>query len=221
MSALLAVVRRDLLLAYRRRSELMNPLVFFVIVITLFPLAVSPAPNTLSQMAPGVIWISALLATLLSLESLFRSDFDDGSLELLLLTETPLPLIVMGKIISHWLVSSLPLIILAPALSQLLYMPVEALGVLMLSLLLGTPILSLLGAVGVALTVGLKRGGVLVSLLVLPLYIPILIFAVGAVQSATMGMDSGFQLYLLGAMFALALTLSPFATAAALRISLS
>jgi len=215
------LLQRDLKLAYRHRAELANPLLFFVLVVSLFPLGVSPESKVLQQLAPGVIWVAALLAAMLSLDSLFRSDFSDGALEQLTLTAHPLPLLVLAKITAHWLVSGLPLIILAPLLGVLLFLPTDAMPTLLATLALGTPVLSLIGAIGVALTVGLQRGGVLLSLLVLPLYIPILIFAANAVQSAAMGLEVAGQLYFLGAMLMLALTLAPIAAAAALRISLS
>jgi len=215
------LLQRDLKLAYRHRAELANPLLFFVLVVSLFPLGVSPESKVLQQLAPGVIWVAALLAAMLSLDSLFRSDFSDGALEQLTLTAHPLPLLVLAKITAHWLVSGLPLIILAPLLGVLLFLPTDAMPTLLATLALGTPVLSLIGAIGVALTVGLQRGGVLLSLLVLPLYIPILIFAANAVQSAAIGLEVAGQLYFLGAMLMLALTLAPIAAAAALRISLS
>jgi heme exporter protein B len=215
------LLQRDLKLAYRHRAELANPLLFFVLVVSLFPLGVSPESKVLQQLAPGVIWVAALLAAMLSLDSLFRSDFNDGALEQLTLTAHPLPLLVLAKITAHWLVSGLPLIILAPLLGVLLFLPTDAMPTLLATLALGTPVLSLIGAIGVALTVGLQRGGVLLSLLVLPLYIPILIFAANAVQSAAMGLEVAGQLYFLGAMLMLALSLAPIAAAAALRISLS
>ncbi len=215
------LLQRDLKLAYRHRAELANPLLFFVLVVSLFPLGVSPESKVLQQLAPGVIWVAALLAAMLSLDSLFRSDFSDGALEQLTLTAHPLSLLVLAKITAHWLVSGLPLIILAPLLGVLLFLPTDAMPTLLATLALGTPVLSLIGAIGVALTVGLQRGGVLLSLLVLPLYIPILIFAANAVQSAAMGLDVAGQLYFLGAMLMLSLTLAPIAAAAALRISLS
>ena len=215
------LLQRDLKLAYRHRAELANPLLFFVLVVSLFPLGVSPESKVLQQLAPGEIWVAALLAAMLSLDSLFRSDFSDGALEQLTLTAHPLPLLVLAKITAHWLVSGLPLIILAPLLGVLLFLPTDAMPTLLATLALGTPVLSLIGAIGVALTVGLQRGGVLLSLLVLPLYIPILIFAANAVQSAAIGLEVAGQLYFLGAMLMLALTLAPIAAAAALRISLS
>jgi len=216
-----SLLKRDLMLAYRHRAELANPLLFFMIVVSLFPLGISSESQALQTIAPGVIWVAALLAALLSLDSLFRADFEDGSLEQIVLTPHALPLLVLAKVLAHWLVTGLPLLLLAPFLSVLLFLPASAVPVLIATLVLGTPILSLIGAIGVALTVGLRRGGVLLSLIVLPLYIPVLIFAAGAVNEAARGFPAIGQLYFLAALLALALTLAPFATAAALRISLS
>ncbi|MEW6353011.1 MAG: heme exporter protein CcmB [Pseudomonadota bacterium] len=213
------LVWRDLLLALRRRAQIMNPLMFFVIVVTLFPLGIGPEPNLLQTLAPGVIWVAALLAAMLSLESIFHSDFEDGSLEQLLLIPHPLSVTVLAKAAAHWLTTGLPLLFLAPLLAVLLHLPNEAIRVLVLSLVLGTPVLSLIGAIGVALTVGLRRGGVLLSLLVLPLYIPVLIFAAGAVDNAAGGLPVTAHLSILGALLAFTLSLSPWAAAAALRIS--
>jgi heme exporter protein B len=220
-TAFFSILKRDLILAYRHRSELINPLLFFIIVVSLFPLAISPESKELRMIAPGVIWVAALLAAMLSLDNLFRSDFEDGSLEQLALTTHALPLLVLAKVCAHWLVTGLPLILLAPLLGVLLFLPAESMLTLVLTLTLGTPILSLVGAIGVALTVGLRRGGILLSLLVLPLYIPVLIFASNAVTVAGSGFPVAGQLYFLAALLTLSLTLSPFATAAALRISLS
>jgi len=220
-SPFLALLKRDLLLAFRHRGELANPLLFFLIVVTLYPLGVSPEEALLRKIAPGVIWIAALLAALYSLENMFRSDFDDGSLEQMALSPYPLSLLVVAKVLAHWLVSGLPMLLLAPVLALFLSMPGPALAVLELTLLIGTPLLSLIGSIGVALTVGLRRGGILLTLLVLPLYIPVLIFATNAVSAAAAGMPVAGQLYFLAAMLVLALTLAPLATAAALRISLS
>lgn len=214
-------LKRDLMLAYRHRAELANPLLFFIIVISLFPLGISPEAKILQILAPGVIWVAALLATLLSLDSLFRSDFEDGSLEQMVLSSHSLPWLILAKVTAHWLVTGFPLLLLAPLLGILLFLPQPAMFTLIVTLALGTPILSLIGAIGVALTVGLRRGGVLLSLLVLPLYIPVLIFASNAVNVAADGLPVTGQLYFLGALLSLSLTLSPFATAAALRISLS
>lgn len=219
--AVIALLKRDLLLAFRRRAEMANPMLFFVLVTTLVPLGVGANPNLLQTMAPGVIWVAALLAAMLSLDGIFRSDFDDGTLEQLLLSAHPLSVLVLAKITAHWLVTGLPLLVVAPLLAVLLGLPNHALGVLMLTLALGTPILSLIGAIGVALTVGLRRGGILLSLLVLPLYVPVLIFGADAVQRAAEGLQVVAQLNLMGAMLLLALALAPLPTAAALRISLS
>ncbi|MDD1649269.1 MAG: heme exporter protein CcmB [Methylococcaceae bacterium] len=216
-----ALVHRDLLLAFRHRGELVNPLLFFMIVVTLFPLGVSPEEAVLRTMSPGVIWIAALLAGLFSLESMFRSDFDDGALEQMALSPQPLPVLMLAKVLAHWLVSGLPMLLMAPLLALLLAMPSRGIQALELTLLVGTPLLSLMGSIGVALTVGLRRGGVLLTLLVLPLYIPVLIFATNAVSAAVAGLPFDGQVYFLAALLALAITLAPFATAAALRISLS
>lgn len=216
-----AIIRRDLLLAFRRRAEMANPLLFFVLVVTLFPLAVGAQPNLLQAMAPGVIWVSALLAALLSLDSLFRTDFEDGSLEQMLLSPHSLSILVLGKIIAHWLVTGLPLLLVAPLLALFLGLPAQAMGTLWLTLILATPLLSLIGAIGVALTVGLRRGGMLLSLLVLPLYVPVLIFASGAVDRAAAGLPVGAQLNILLAMLLAALVLVPLPTAAALKMSVN
>ncbi len=219
--AFISLLRRDLMLTYRNRAQMLNPLLFFVIVVSLFPLGLDPQPELLRTIAPGVIWVAALLASMLSLENMFRSDFDDGSLEQLLLTPHPLPLLVLAKILAHWLVSGLPLILLAPVLGMLLNLDNSSMLPLLATLALGTPILSLIGSIGVALTVGLRGGGVLLSLLILPLYIPVLIFAANAVGNAGAGMDITGQLAFLGSLLALGLALAPLATAAALRISLN
>jgi heme exporter protein B len=218
-AAFAGVLRRDLRLGIRKRSEVLNPILFFVLVVSLFPLGVGPSPKILAEIAPGVIWVAALLATLLSMERLFRSDFEDGALEYLLLSPHPLTLLVLAKVLAHWLVTGVPLILVSPLLGVLLHLPPEGISVLPLTLLLGTPVLSLLGAIGVALTVGLRRGGVLLTLLVMPLYVPVLIFGTAAVAAASAGLSVSGQLALLGALLALVLTLSPFATAAGLRIS--
>lgn len=216
-----AVLKRDLLLSYRRRSDLINPLIFFLMVATLFPLGVSPEPSFLAQLAPGVVWVAALLSTLLSMDSVFRSDFEDGTLEQTLLSPQPLFVVVLGKVIAHWMLTGLPLALLAPLLGIMLFLPEGGMGGLMISLLLGTPTLSLVGAIGAALTVGLRKGGVLISLLVLPLYIPVLIFGTSAVQAAVTGLPLGGYLALLGAMLALGIVMAPLAIGAALRISVS
>lgn len=220
-TAFFAIIRRDLLLAFRRRAELANPLLFFVMVVTLFPLAVGAQPNLLQAMAPGVIWVAALLAALLSLDNLFRSDFEDGSLEQLLLSPHSLSILVLGKILAHWLVTGLPLLLVAPLLALFLGLPQAAMGTLWLTLILATPLLSLIGAIGVSLTVGLRRGGMILSLLVLPLYVPVLIFASSAVDRAASGLPVSAQLNILAAMLFLALVLVPLPTTAALKMSVN
>lgn len=214
------VIQRELRIAFRSGVEVINPLWFFLIVITLFPLGIGPEPQLLARIAPGVAWVAALLSSLLALERLFRDDFADGSLEQLLLLPTPLPVTVLGKVIAHWLITGLPLLLLSPLAALLLSLNVAGWRALALTILLGTPTLSLLGAIGVALTVGLRRGGVLLSLLVLPLAVPVLIFASAAIDAAGMGLPIGGYLAILGAMLAASACLAPFATAAALRISL-
>ncbi len=217
--AFFALIKRDLMLSYRHRNELLNPLLFFVIVVTLFPLGTSPEKTMLQNMAPGVIWVAALLATMLSLDSLFKSDYEDGTLEQMMLSPHSNAILVLAKIISHWLVTGLPIILLAPLLGLFMYLPAEGIYTLMLTLLIGTPILSLVGAIGMALTLGLNRGGMLLSLLVLPLYIPVLIFAASAVDASLAGLAVRGQLYFLGALLVLSITLAPIATATALKIS--
>lgn len=221
LNALIAIIRRDLTLAYRRRAEMLNPLLFFVIVVTLFPLGVGANTKLLQAIAPGVIWVSALLAAMLSLDGLFRSDFDDGSLEQILLSAYPSSILVLGKIVAHWLVTGLPLLMVAPLLGIFLGMPQPAILVLMLTLLLGTPVLSLIGAIGVALTVGLRKGGMILSLLVLPLYIPVLIFASNAVEMAGNGLPVNAQINILLAILALSLALAPWPATAALKMSMN
>ena len=219
--AFVYLLRRDLTLAYRNRAEFTNPLLFFVLVISLFPLAIGPSPALLQSIAPGIIWVAALLAAMLSLDSIFRSDFDDGSLEQLLLSAHPVPVLVMAKVCAHWLVTGAPLLLIAPVLAEMLGMPSSAQGVLFLTILIGTPILSLLGSIGVALTVGLPKGGIILSILVLPLYVPVLIFAASAITGAVGCLNVSAQIYMLLAFLFLALSLSPWATAAALRMSMS
>ena len=218
--ALSAVVRRDLRIAFRRLADLASPLMFFAIVITLFPLAISPEPTVLREIGPGVLWVAALLATLLALNTLFRSDFDDGSLEQLALSTHPLPLLVFGKILAHWLISGVPLVVLSPLLALSYDLSLDTLQVLALALLIGTPTLSLLGAVGAALTAGVRQAGGLLALLVLPLMLPVLVFGARATTLAATGQDPVGPLYLLAALAVLAVTLGPFAIAAAVRVSL-
>lgn len=214
------IIQRELKIAMRKQSEILNPLWFFLMVLALFPLAVGPDPNLLAKIAPGIAWVAALLSALLSFERLFKDDYLDGSLEQLLLLPLPLPLVALAKIISHWLLTALPLILLSPVAGLLLSLDFKVWLALVLSLLLGTPVLSCLGAVGVALIVGLRKGGVLLSLLVLPLFIPVLIFAASTLEAAGLSLNYSGQLAILAAMSVFALTFSPFAVAAALRISL-
>ena len=220
-SAFSLLLKRDLVLAYRRRSELVNPMLFFVLVTAMFPLGIGNDAKLIEAVGPGVIWVAALLASLLSLDSMFRSDFDDGSLEQFMLSAHPVSVLVLAKVLAHWLVTGLPLFIVAPLLAVLLNIPGSAIPTLMLTLVLGTPVLSLIGSVGVALTVGLRRGGVILSLLILPLYVPVLIFATDAVKTAIVGIPTTAQLSILSAMLVGSLVLAPMATAASLRISLS
>ncbi|PLR33972.1 heme exporter protein CcmB [Chimaeribacter californicus] len=215
----ITLIRHELKTAFRNRAEIVNPLWFFLIVITLFPLGIGPEPQLLARIAPGVVWVAALLASLLSLERLFRDDLLDGSLEQLLLLPTPLAVTVAGKVCAHWLVTGLPLLLLSPLVALLLSLDFTTWRAVALTLLLGTPTLSFIGAIGAALTVGLRKGGVLLSLLVLPLSIPVLIFASGAIQAAANGMAIDGYLAILGAMLVGSMTLAPFAAAASLRIS--
>ncbi|KKY88473.1 heme ABC transporter permease [Enterobacter cloacae] len=210
---------RELRLAWRNGAEILNPLWFFLIVITLFPFGVGTYPQMLAQIAPGVVWVAALLAALLVMDRMFRDDWLDGSLEQMLLLPTPLVAVVLVKIIAHWLMTGLPLMIVSPLAALLLGMNIHDAVVLALTLLLGTPTLSFLGAIGVGLTVGLKRGGVLLSLLVLPLAVPVLIFGTAAVQAAAQGLPVSGYMAILGAFLTASATLCPFATAAALRLT--
>jgi len=214
------LVRRDLLLALRRRSDVATALLFFIIVASLFPLGIGAEPNLLRSIAPGVIWVAALLSSMLSLGRLFAGDHADGTLEQLVLGAAPLGVVVASKTLAHWLVAGLPLVLIAPLIALQYDVAAGLYGVLALSLLLGTPILSIIGAIGAALTLGLRGGGVLVSLLVLPLYVPVLILGAGAVEMAGAGLSPAGQLLLLGAMLIVAAVFAPWATAAALRISL-
>lgn len=215
------IIKRDLVMAIRRPGQFLNPLMFFIIVITLFPLGIGPDSETLKQIAPGLLWVSALLALMLSLESLFAIDYRDGTLEQLILSGQPLSVIALAKVLAHWLITGLPLLLLSPLLAVLLQLPSTAYVALVVSLLLGTFVLSLIGSIGAALTVGLNQAGVLLSLLVLPLTIPVLIFGTGAVIRASAGMDATGHLALLGAMLAFALALGPLAIAASLRVGVS
>ena len=219
--AFVFLLRRDLTLVFRNRGELANPLLFFILVITLFPLAIGAVPELLSRIAPGIIWVAALLAAMLSLDGIFRSDFEDGSLEQLLLSAHPMAVLVLAKVCAHWLVTGLPLLVIAPVLAEMLGMVEEAQSTLLLTILIATPVLSLIGSIGVALTIGLRKGGIILSLLVLPLYVPVLIFAASAIESASMGLDVSAQINMLLAFLFLAASLSPWATAAALKMSMS
>ncbi len=218
-SGFLGILRRDLLLAMRRRSDVFTTLFFFVIVVSLFPLGIGPELETLRLIAPGVFWVAALLASMLALEKLFLVDYQDGALEQMLLAPQPLSLLVLGKVAAHWLVTGLPLVLLSPLLGLQYDLPGEVIGVLVTTLLVGTPALSLIGAIGAALTLGLRGGGVLVSLLVLPLYIPVLIFGAGAVEAEASGLGGAGHLMMLGAIGLGALVAAPLATSAALRVS--
>ncbi|MGI8918838.1 MAG: heme exporter protein CcmB [Pyrinomonadaceae bacterium] len=214
------IVVRDLTLEWRRRTDVLSTLFFFVIVVSLFPLGIGPDMALLRTVAPGVVWVAALLASMLALARLFTSDFQDGTLEQLLLTPQPLYLIVLGKVLAQWLFSGLPLALLAPVLGIQFGLSPDTLIVLVISLLLGTPVLGLIGSIGAALTLGLRSGGVLISVLILPLYIPVLIFGAGAVDASISGLSPQANLSLLGALFAITLVFAPWATSAALRISL-
>jgi len=220
LDLLVLVIRRDLVLAMRRRADVLTTLIFFVMVVSLFPLGVGPELNMLRKMAPGVLWVAALLSSMLSLGRLFSADYLDGTLEQMMLAPQSLSMLVLGKMTAHWMVSGLPLVLLAPVLGLQFDMSVQAIGVLMIGLMLGTPILSMLGAIGAALTLGLRGGGVLLSLLVLPLCIPVLIFGTGAVEAVSSGLSIASHLSLLGALLVLALVFTSWVTAQALRISM-
>jgi heme exporter protein B len=217
----LTILHSDLKAAMRSPAGILQPLLFFVITVSLFPLAISPDPEFLRQVAPGVIWICALLSTLLALDSLFKSDFDNGSLDLIAISPHPLYMMVLAKVVAHWLTTGAPLIVAAVLFGVMLNVPESVYPVLILSLLVGTPALSLIGSIGGALTVSLKRSGILLTLIIMPLYVPVVIFGAGAVNAAILNLDWVAHIYLLGAMLVLSLTLAPFAAAAALRISLN
>ena len=219
--SLWAMFKRDMSLAVRHRGELANPLVFFLLVLTMVPLGVSPDPAVLSLLAPGMLWVIALLATLLSLDGLFRQDFDDGSLEQMIISPQPLYALVVVKIMVHWLTTGLPLTVLAPLLGGMMALPSDGYLPLLASLALGTGSLSLIGAIGSALTVSLRKGGLLLSLIIMPFYVPVLIFGAGSVRAAIDGFPYTAQLAVLGAMFAMAMILAPFAIAGALRMSVN
>ncbi|WP_223826242.1 heme exporter protein CcmB [Spongiibacter pelagi] len=219
MSLVWAIMRRDMLASLRRGSEWSNPLIFFVMVCALFPLGIGPDPKQLAVLAPGILWVVALLASMLATDSLFRSDFDDASLEQVLLSGSPLFPQVLAKTLAHWCMTGLPLSLVSPLLGVLLQLPTSGMWALLLSLAIGTVVLSVIGAIGAALTVGLRKGGLLLSLIVLPLYIPVLIFGSSAVQTAVEGASYTPQLALLGALLLGAIALAPLAIGAALRIS--
>lgn len=214
------IVARDLTLAWRRRADVLSTLFFFVIVASLFPLGIGPETQLLRSIAPGVVWVAALLASMLSLGRVFANDYQDGTLEQMLLTPQPLYLVVLGKVFAQWLVSEVPLVIIAPLIGVQFDLAPDTLSILFVSLLIGTPILSLIGSIGAALTLGLRGGGVLIALLILPLYIPVLIFGAGAVDASISGMSPQANLYLLAALLVVSLVFAPWATSAALRISL-
>ncbi len=217
IGAVLAVLRRDLRLALRQGADSLMVVAFFVITVALFPFGVGPELAVLERISAGVVWVTALLAAMLSLDRLFQTDYEDGSLDLLTLTPTPTMALVLGKVAAHWLTTGLPLILASPLLALLLAMRPEGYGVLLAAMALGTPSLSLIGSVGAALVLGARRGGVLLSLLVLPLYIPVLVFGVSAVDAAVMGLPADAQLMILGALLLAGLVLCPWAAAAALK----
>jgi heme exporter protein B len=221
LTALKVVILSDLKSAFRQPQDLLNPLLFFVLVVMLFPLGVSPETAFLAQAGGGILWVAALLSVLLSLDHLFRHDFDDGTLEQLVLQPQPLFLLVLAKSLAHWVLTGLPLVLLTPLLAVMVHLEGNSIAVLCLTLLIGTPVLSLIGAIGAALTLGLRSAGVLLSLMIIPLYIPVLIFGTGTVVAASDGASVTGQLALMGAFLVLALTLAPFAAAAALKISLA
>jgi len=220
MSGFTAVVKRDVTLAMRRKTEVITAIFFFVVVATLFPLGIGPEMTTLRLIAPGILWVGALLASMLSLGRLFAADYADGTLEQMALAPTGLTVLVAAKVVAHWLLSGLPLVVLAPVLGMQFNLPADALWILTLSLLIGTPVLSLIGAIGAALTLGVRGGDVLIALLVLPLYVPTLIFGAGAVQAEISGLGASAHLSILMAMALIAAVLSPWASAAALRLAL-
>ncbi|MGB1746576.1 MAG: heme exporter protein CcmB [Pseudohongiellaceae bacterium] len=219
--AVVATLRRDLLIAYKRKNDLFNPFMFFVLVATLFPIGISPEPEALGEISAGVLWISALLASLLAMDNLFRSDFEDGSLELLMLSPHPLYFLVLAKNIAHWLVSGLPIVLVSPLIAYMLNFPEGAYSTLALTLLLGTPVLSLLGSIGVALTVGLGSRGLILAVITLPMSVPVLIAGTLTVSQTLEGASLSGYLAIMGAMLVAALTLAPLASAAALRISVN
>jgi heme exporter protein B len=219
LSVMRSVIARDLTLAWRRRTDVFTSMIFFVIVASLFPLGIGPEPKLLLAIGPGVVWVAALLASMLALSRLFAADYADGTLEQMLLAATPLSVLVIAKVIAHWIAANLPLVLIAPLLGMQFGLPADALAVLALALALGTPSLSLIGAIGAALTLGLRGGGVLLALLVLPLYAPVLILGALAVEAAAAGLVAQPYLLLLAALSLAAVSLAPWAIAASLRIS--
>ncbi len=220
MNIYIQTLRRDLRIAIRNPSSVINPLLFFVISISLFPLAISPESSTLSQIAAGIIWVASMLSVLLSLNTLFHNDFENGVLEQMAISHYSLPLLILSKIISHWILTGIPIILLSPLLGVILFLDSESIFILMLTLLLATPSLSLIGSIGASLIVGIKNSGMLLSLLILPLYIPILIFAASAVSQAQFGLNIDLQMYLLAAILVISLMTAPYVSAISLRISL-
>ena len=219
--AVLATLRRDLLIAHKRKNDLFNPFMFFVLVATLFPIGISPEPEVLGEISAGVLWISALLASLLAMDNLFRADFEDGSLELLMLSPHPLYFLVLAKNVAHWLVSGLPVVLVSPLIAYMLNFPEGAYSTLVMTLLLGTPVLSLLGSIGVALTVGLGSRGLILAVITLPMSVPVLIAGTLTVSQTLEGASLSGYLAIMGAMLVAAFTLAPLASAAALRISVN
>jgi len=221
MGSFLHLIQRDLLLAYRKRGEVFNAVIFFGLVILLFPIGIGASEKLLTEIAPGLLWIAALLASMLSLDNLFRDDFADGTLEQWVLSEHSLIQFAWARLLSHWLTTTFPLVLIAPIFAVSLNLPTNAIGVLTLSLLLGTPLLTFVGGIGVALTTGLKKSSLLLPLLVLPFYIPVLIFGASAVDVAADGWSAAGQLYILSGLFVLGITLAPFAISTALKVSIS
>ena len=219
--AVIATLRRDLLIAFKRKNDLFNPFMFFVLVATLFPIGISPEPEVLGEISAGVLWISALLASLLAMDNLFRADFEDGSLELLMLSPHPLYFLVLAKNVAHWLVSGLPVVLVSPLIAYMLNFPEGAYSTLVMTLLLGTPVLSLLGSIGVALTVGLGSRGLILAVITIPMSVPVLIAGTLTVSQTLEGASLSGYLAIMGAMLVAAFTLAPLASAAALRISVN
>lgn len=219
MTSFTQLIRRELSLIWQHKAELLQPVMFFLLVISLFPLSIGPGAETLQKIAPGIIWVAAILSALMGLERLFRDDFIDGSLEQQMLSGISLPVLALGKVACHWLVSILPLVLISPLLALLLHLDWAMYQALLLTLLLGTPLISLVGAIAVALTLGLNKGGVLLALLLLPIFVPLLIFATAAVDAAALQLPYNAQLAIIGAMTLLAIGLAPFAIAYALRVS--